>query len=76
MIWLTRLDGSTMVVNVQMIEFVEAVPDTVVTLVSGKKLVVCESPDELVGRVIRFYREAGGMPRIRGSHTPAHIGKE
>ena len=43
MIKLTRLNQSELVINAEMIEFVEAIPDTIVTLVSGKKIMVAES---------------------------------
>ena len=47
MIKLTRLNQSEVVVNADMIEFVEAIPDTLVSLVSGKKVMVSE-PVELI----------------------------
>ncbi len=54
MIYVTRLDGSELVVNSDMIEFVEATPDTILTLTDGKKVLVQESPDEVLERIIRF----------------------
>ncbi|HHV54079.1 MAG TPA: flagellar FlbD family protein [Firmicutes bacterium] len=56
MIQATRLDGSEIVINADLIETVEAVPDTVITLTTGRKLVVRESVDELVGRVVAYRR--------------------
>ena len=55
MIWVTRLNGTEMVVNADLIETVESTPDTVLTLVDGKKYVVHESPREVVD-AIRSYR--------------------
>ena len=40
MIKLTRLNESELVVNAEMIVFVEAIPDTILTLTSGKKIMV------------------------------------
>ena len=57
MIWVTRLNGSEIVVNADLIETVESTPDTVVTLVDGKKYVVHESARDIVERV-RAYRAA------------------
>lgn len=54
MISVTRLNGSEIVVNADLIETVEATPDTVVTLVDGKKYVVRESTDEIVERIHMF----------------------
>jgi flagellar protein FlbD len=67
MIELTRLNGEHMVVNSDLIRYAEASPDTVITLVTGDKLVVTESPSDLIERVVayrsRLLREAfpGGM---------------
>ncbi len=56
MIKLTRLNQSELVVNAEMIEFVEAIPDTIVTLVSGKKIMVSESVDMVIERVTAYKR--------------------
>jgi flagellar protein FlbD len=50
----TRLDGSEFVINADLIETVEATPDTVITFARDKKVVVRETPDEIVDRVVRF----------------------
>jgi flagellar protein FlbD len=57
MISLTRLNGRALVVNAELIETVESTPDTVVSLLSGKKFVVLESPDEVIERVVRYRQE-------------------
>lgn len=51
MIWVTRLNGSEIVVNADLIETVESTGDTVVTLVDNKKFVVHETPAEIVSRI-------------------------
>jgi len=56
MISLTRLNNSTLIVNSDLIKFVEQSPDTVVTLVNGEKILARESVDEIVDRIIRFRR--------------------
>jgi len=56
MIKLTRLNQNEVVINAEMIEFVEAIPDTIVTLVSGKKIMVTESVDTVIGRVVEYKR--------------------
>lgn len=58
MIKVTRLDHSELVVNAELIETVEATPDTVIKLTSGKKLVVCEDVDEIIHRVLEYRRNA------------------
>ena len=54
MIELTRLNGEHMVVNSDLIRYAEASPDTVITLVTGDKIVVTESTRELIERVVAF----------------------
>jgi len=57
-IMLTRLDGAELVVNAELIELVEATPDTHLTLTDGRKLIVRETPDAVVSRVIAYRRAA------------------
>ena len=56
MIALTRLNNQLLVVNADLIKLVEEAPDTVITLVTGEKLVVREEVKEVVRRVIEFRR--------------------
>lgn len=57
MIWVTRLNGTEIVLNADLIETVEATPDTVITLVDGKKYVVSEPAAEVISRV-RLFRSS------------------
>lgn len=54
MIELTKLNNQKIIINCDLIEYVEAVPDTVITLTTGNKFVVKETIDELVDKVIGF----------------------
>ena len=54
MIMLTRLSGSQFVLNSDLIERVDATPDTVVTLADGTKYVVAESLSEVTAAVLRY----------------------
>lgn len=57
MIKVSRLKSDDdFVVNAELIETIEETPDTVVTLTSGKKLIVEESMDEIVRRVMDYRR--------------------
>ncbi len=62
MIHVTRLDGSDFVVNAGHLLLVEHTPDTVLVLTNGHRLMVRESVDEVVRRVIDFRRR---------THVPA-----
>ncbi len=54
MIKLTRLNGSVYVLNSELIETVEATPDTVISTVDSKKYLCKESVDEVIDRIIEF----------------------
>ena len=66
MIKLTRLNQSEVVVNVEMIEFVEEPPDTLISLISGKKVLVTEPVDLVVNRVIE-YKKTCNKPLFSGT---------
>ncbi|MFG6383888.1 MAG: flagellar FlbD family protein [Lachnospiraceae bacterium] len=57
MIEVTKLNGSTVLVNAELIESVEETPDTVLSFVTGKKLIVKESRQEVKNLVILYKRE-------------------
>jgi flagellar protein FlbD len=54
MIELTRLNGQKLFVNCDLLKYAEASPDTVLTLVTGDKLVVRESCAEVVAQAVAF----------------------
>lgn len=57
MIRLTRLNNRSLVVNSELIKFIENAPDTVITLVTGEKIVVRETAEEVIAKVFQFRRE-------------------
>ena len=68
MIALRRLNNEPIMVNPDLIESLEATPDTVVTLTSGNKLLVRDSMDEVREKIIEFKRRIHGpegAPRSR-----------
>jgi flagellar protein FlbD len=56
MIQLTRLNNHPITVNSDLIKFVEQAPDTVITLVTGEKIIVLETAQQVLDRVIQFRR--------------------
>ncbi len=66
MIKLTRINGKMFVVNADLIEFVEETPDTVVSLVTGKKIIVSDSIDELIEKIVEYRRKIGILPNFSG----------
>ncbi len=57
MIWITRLNQKSIVLNADLIEHIESTPDTVITLTNGQKITALESPENLIG-LVRDYRRS------------------
>ena len=57
MISVHRLNKEEFLVNCDLIEFVEETPDTVISMMSGRKLVVSETCDEIKKLIINFKRQ-------------------
>ncbi len=64
MISVTRLNKKEFYLNPHQIEFMEATPDNVITMLSGKKLVVLESPDEVIVKIVNYRRDLS-VPIVR-----------
>lgn len=58
MINVTRLDNSELVINSDLIEILEAIPETIIHLTTGKKIMVKETVDEIIERVTTFKRSS------------------
>jgi len=54
MINVTRINDEEFVLNSDLIEYISKTPDTVITLTTGKKLMVKETPEQVVDRVVEF----------------------
>ena len=61
---LTRINHVPLVVNSDLIEHLEVTPDTVISLTTGQKFVVLETPAEVIERVVAF-RRAIHDPAVR-----------
>lgn len=61
MIEVTRLDGKSFYVNPHQIEYVECNPDTTLAMLSGKRLVVRESYDQVFERIVDYRRLIGAF---------------
>ncbi len=72
MIQLTRLNDQPLVVNSDLIKLVENAHDTVLTLINGEKIVVRESVEQVVERVIEFRRAVlKDVPATGANLSPA-----
>ena len=56
MIQVTRLNHLPLILNSDLIEHIEATPDTIISLTTGQKIMVLESAEDIVARVIAFRR--------------------
>ncbi|MBN2072704.1 MAG: flagellar FlbD family protein [Actinobacteria bacterium] len=57
MIELHRLDNTKLMINVDQIESIEEIPDTVITLNNGKKYVMKEDAEDIVAKIVKFKNE-------------------
>ena len=57
MIRLTRLNKSEIVINAELIQYLEETPDTVITLTTGNKIVVLENASAILDRVVEYKRK-------------------
>ncbi len=74
MIQLTRLGGEPFILNAELIRYVEARPDTFITLTSGERLVVREAMDEVLKRAVDYQRSKHLFPPRRSGGVAANGG--
>jgi flagellar protein FlbD len=70
MIRVTRMNNHSILLNSDLIEQIETVPDTTIALTTGQRLFVRESADEILDRIIEFRRRiaAGVQPGNTKDH--------
>ena len=61
MVRVTRLNGTEYFINPHQIEYIELNPDTTMVMLSGKKLVVRESYDEVFDRIVDYRKMIGSF---------------
>lgn len=57
MVNVTGFDGQQFYINCDLIETIKETPDTVIAISTGKKLIVKESADEIVDRIIEYKKK-------------------
>ena len=62
MIKLTKLNDENFVLNANLIKFVEEKPDTIITLQRGEKILVKNSADDVIEKVIEYARAIRPLP--------------
>ncbi|HON12638.1 MAG TPA: flagellar FlbD family protein [Treponema sp.] len=61
MIRVTRLNGTEYYINPHQIESIETHPDTTLIMLSGKKVIVREKPEQILQRIIEYRKLIGGF---------------
>jgi len=68
-IQVTRLNGTKLYINAELIQSIEPTPDTVITLTTNTKIVVKDPPKKLVDEIIEYHR------LVRGDRMIEHTGE-
>ncbi|RMG17018.1 MAG: flagellar protein FlbD [Deltaproteobacteria bacterium] len=68
MIPLTRINGNPVVINTDLVTSIEEQPDTVLVLINGDRIMVKESPEEIIDRLVEFRRKI----HCPDYHPPVH----
>jgi flagellar protein FlbD len=81
LIRITDVSGKEKFLNCDLIEKIEAIPDTLLVLVTGRNFIVKESPEEIVERIAEFKRRCNSvvsapMTVLDGSPENASTGEE
>lgn len=64
MILVTRLNGTKLHLNALLIESVEGMPDTLITLTTGKKYIVTENSSDVIRAIRHYLRSIGVLAAI------------
>ena len=59
MIEVERLNGTKYFLNPHMIESMESLPDLTITMLSGKKVIVKNSPEDIINKIVDYRKRIG-----------------
>ncbi len=65
MIEVNKLNGAIVYVNPDLIRYLEDAGDTVLVFTDGEKLLVRQSPDDVIARIVSFRKRCEGGPEAR-----------
>ncbi len=66
MIKVTKLDGGKFYINPHLLEFMESTPDTILRMMSDRKIIIKETPEEVIKLIIEYRKKIG----LIGNDTP------
>ncbi len=73
MIQLTKINGHQIVLNSDLIEYIEETPDTVITLSNNDKVIVKDRMTEIIEKVVRYRRTLAGLIDAEGERRLAKV---
>jgi len=76
MIRLTRLNHQPIVVNAELIEYLEITPDTVISLINGQKMTVLESLEQVMAKIVDYQREIRQKPIVQPGEEQTDLERE
>ncbi len=76
MIKVTKLNGTELVVNADLIEFIESTPDTLISLTTGRKIMVLEDLEDVVRRAVGYRAQVRSYPVPTGGTGSVFEGGE
>lgn len=62
MIRLTKLNGKEFYLNAELIEMIETTPDTIISLITDKKIIVLEDIDTIIDKILEFKKKLEKFP--------------
>ena len=57
MIAITKLNDQGIIINCDLIEYIESTPDTTITMTTGRKFIATESVDEIINRIVAYKKK-------------------
>ena len=65
MITVKKINDTDLIINAELIEFIESTPDTLISTMSGKKIMVKDSPKEVIDKVIAYRQEIFPLKKLK-----------
>ena len=65
MITLKKINDTDLIINAELIEFIESTPDTLISTSTGKKIMVKETPKEVIDKVIAYKHEIFPLKKFK-----------
>ena len=75
MVALRKINGSEIILNADFIEAIESTPDTMITLTSGKKIIVQNTVDDIVRKVIKYKQLSNQTIQVVQGRQPVAAGR-